>query len=673
MKNSYLFLSLCFGILSGSSLAQDAYVAGNQKVKVNPNTLFYFGGNLTINSGVTTEKTVENAGNVKINGQFVNNGDATGKNFISTWTNATNYGQVIINQSNLPTTRLAMEKGTINPVDFEWGQFAIPYNFANANAAMNALFGTNYVQSSRYYSSMMVWDNDSKPEFDHLQSASPLSPGDYVILNLKYYSAQIKALMEGAAGGKLLYAGLPTNGAFSKTIKPSIYPTGNWDVWKEEFNSHGERYKTYIDDKLRTTTNQANYGKYHFQYGNPYTSNITLAYLGTSAGYDDGNNIANLAGVAKVNKTAWSPITGNGASSSMLVAKFDGTQWSGSADALIVKPFEPFILILEDGATGDRQINFSDKMKTFSMTAGVPVGPLAPIAPLNGDNTWGTFGEGADAEDRLINNSANLSLASASTKKYFYQAELSLYTTDGQFTGNKAFVVASNSAKNGVESRLESEYSDFEGRTGFYLAQEDPQGNVVESSARKMHINAIGLNYINKPIPFFFNRQSGDTSTYVVKSDLYFYDIFSKLTPEMVNYEDGNSFFFYDSVEDVLLPITTDFYYEIAYSPANNETTRYRLYWNATQVGGKDQMKTEDLIASSTVIYKDNTSHKVRFNENWDMANTLKVYDLSGRKVMEYFNVKTDVDFEINLPSRGIYVVKIESNTGDVYTQKIVK
>lgn len=668
MKNSYLFLSLCFGIISGSTLAQNAYVAGNQKVKVNPNTLFYFGGDLTINSGVSTEKVVENAGNVKINGQFVNNGDATGKNFISTWNSATNYGQVIINQASATTTRLAMEKGVINPADFEWGQFAIPFNFATANDAMNGLFGANYVQSSRYYSSMMVWDNDNVPEFDHLQSASPMSPGDYVILNLKYYSAKIRTLMETDADGKLLYPGLPTNGAFSKTLKPSIYPAGNWSVWKELKNSHNERFKTYIDDKLRTTTNEANYGKYHYQFGNPYTSNITLAYLGTSEGYDDGNNISNLAGVAKVNKTQWSPISGNGAASSMLVAKYDGTNnvWSGSAEALIVKPFEPFIVILDDGATGDRQINFSDKMKTFSMTPGVSV---MPFAPRVGDNTSSEFGE--NAEDRIVNNSSNIKSASASSKKYFYQAELSLYSQDGDFTGNKAYVVATNLARNGVESKLESEYSDFEGRTGFYLAQEDPQGNVVESSARKMHINAIGLNYINKPIPFFFNRQSGDTSTYVVKSDLYYHNIFSKLTPEMVNYEDGNSFFFYDSAEDVLLPITTDFSYNIVYSP--NEETRYRLYWNATQVGGKDQMDTEDLIASSTVIYKDNTSHKVRFNDTWDMANTLKVYDLSGRKVMEFFNVKTDVDFEINLPSKGIYVVKIESNTGDVYTQKIVK
>lgn len=674
MKNSYLFLSLCFGILSGSSIAQDAYVAGNQKVKVNPNTLFYFGGNLTINAAASSEKVVENAGNIKVAGDFANNGDATGKNFVSTWTAANNYGQVII-QENGTVNNLAMEKGRINPAEFEWGQFAIPYQFASANAAMNALFGTNYVQSSRYYSSMMTWDNVTVPEFDHLFSNSAMSPGDYVILNLKYFSGGIRGLMESAPNGKLLYPGLPTNGAFSLNMDPTIYPTGDWSVWKELKNSHNERYRTYIDDKLRdVNTNSANYGKYHFQFGNPYTSNINLTHIGTSAGYDDGNNIANLAGVAKVNEIIWS--FGSGSVSDMLVAKYDATNntWSGSAEALMVKPFEPFIVILEDGATGTRQINFSDKLKTFAMSPGIIVNPSAPMAPSEpgvlGSYT-SDFSNVDTAEDRAIQTNSNIRAASSSTKKYFYQAELSLYNTNGDFTGNRAFVVATNLSKNGVPNKLESEYSDFGSRTGFYLAQENANGEHVESSARKMHINTIGLNYTNKPIPFFFNRQSGDAQEYVVKADLYFFNIFSKLTQDENNYEDGNSFFFYDSVEDVLLPITTDFSYNIGNS-TNNLETRYRVYWNAIPSFEKGSV-IEDELASSTVIYKDNLTHKVRFSEDWDMATTLKVYDLSGRKVLEYFNIKTDHDFEIKLPTNGIYVVKIESNTGDIYTQKLVK
>lgn len=673
MKNSYLFLSLCIGVLSSTTIAQDAYVTGNQKVKVNPNTLVYFGGNLTLNNAVTAEKVVENAGNIKVNGNFANAGDATGKNFISTWTAENNYGQVIINQAST-VQHLAMEKGKISPASFEWGQFSIPYSFATANDAMNALFGTNYVQSSRYYSSMMTWDNTDKPEFDHLLSATPMSPGDYVILNLKYYSGGIRGLMENTSSNKLVYPGLPTNGEFSKAIKTSIYPAGDWNEWKELKNNHNERYRTYIDDKIRQNgTADVNYGKYHYQFGNPYTSNINLAYIGRADGYDDGNHITNLAGVARLSKVVWTPLSGNVTSeSNMFIAKYDNTNhmWSGSADALIVKPFEPFIIILDDAAAGDsRVINFSDKLKTFAMAPGVVVNPAAPVAPRLGDDNAMETAEGDVAEDRVHNN--NSMAASFSTKKYFYQAELMLYNQADEFTGNKAFVVATNMAKNGVPNKLESEYSDFANRTGFYLAQERANGTVVEESDRKMHINTIALNYTNKPIPFFFNRKAGDNETYVVKANLYFHDIFSKLTESDFNFQDGNSFFFHDSVEDVLLPITTDFSYNIQAS-GENLTNRYQVYWNAVPTADKELI-TEELIAESTIIYKDKATHKVRFNPEWTLANTLKVYDLSGRKIMEYFNVKTDADFEIKLPTNGIYVVKIESNTGDVYTQKIVK
>lgn len=675
MKNSYLFLSLCFGVLSGTTLAQDAYVTGNQKVKVNPNTLVYFGGNLTLNSAVTAEKVVENAGNIKVNGNYANAGDATGKNFVSTWTGENNYGQVIINQGST-VNRLAMEKGKISPASFEWGQFAIPYNFASANDAMNALFGTNYVQSSRYYSSMMIWDNVNKPEFDHLLSASTLSPTDYVILNLKYYSGGIRTLMEDTSSNKLLYPGTPTNGSFSRTFQTSVYPTGNWNDWKDLKNSHNEAYRTYIDDKIRQNgTTDVNYGKYHYQFGNPYTSNLNLAYIGRADGYDDGNFIQNLAGVAKVSKVVWSGMTGNDTSASnMLIAKYDNANhvWSGSAEALIVKPFEPFIVILDDDAAGVRTINFSDKLKTFAMAPGVVVNPAAPLAPgsTDGMNTFYTSNENGDiAEDRAHNN--NVNAASFSTKKYFYQAELTLHADNGEYTGNAAYVVATNLAKNGVPNKLESEYGDFSNRTGFYLAQEKQNGTLVQESDRKMQINSIALNYTNKPIPFFFNRANGDNQTYVVKANLYFNDIFNRLSESDLNYQDGNSFFFHDSVEDVLLPITTDFSYTIA--PSSNDTaTRYRVYWNAVPTADKTNV-ADELIAESTIIYKDKTTHKVRFNPEWTLANAIKVYDLSGRKVLEFNNVKTDSDFEIKLPTNGIYVVKIESNTGDVYTQKIVK
>src|SRR5690554_7489828 len=193
MKHNYLIWSLCLSIISGIAFAQDANIVGNMKVKVEPNTLFYFGENLNLNQNVTENKVLENEGNVKIDGNLIN-AHVTGENFVSTWIDKDTYGQVIINQSS-DAGKLAMEKGKIDPEYFAWGQFAIPFAYNNAQEAMENLFGVDYTSSTnRYNASMMVWNNN-KPRFDHLNSSSVLNPGDYVILNLSGSVGNILGVM----------------------------------------------------------------------------------------------------------------------------------------------------------------------------------------------------------------------------------------------------------------------------------------------------------------------------------------------------------------------------------------------------------------------------------------------------------------------------------------------
>ena len=76
-----------------------------------------------------------------------------------------------------------------------------------------------------------------------------------------------------------------------------------------------------------------------------------------------------------------------------------------------------------------------------------------------------------------------------------------LYDENDAFTGNRIFVVVTNGIENGTPNNLESEYSDFGNRNGFYLAQENAEGLPVNSSARKMDINTVNLDFENKTIP----------------------------------------------------------------------------------------------------------------------------------------------------------------------------
>lgn len=655
MRNTYLCLSLCMSILAGSTFAQEAYVTGNTKIKIEPNTLVYFGDNLNLNAAVNVDKVIENDGNVKIDGNFINNDIATdGKNFVSTWTSEYEYGQVIINEAKTADA-LSMQKGAIDPNSWSWGQFAIPFNFASTNAAMQSLFGGAYQNgSNRYTASMMKWDNVNKPEFDHLNNASTLSPTEYVILNLYYASAGIKNLMNSAPGGKMLYKGLPSNGLHAGISlgNNDYYGADNWNTWKEKKNSHNERYKTYIEDYLRDQFSEdATYGKYGYQYGNPYTSNIDLSNIGTNTGYDDGVYIQDLKGVYKFNDITWNPTVGTGGSSSSAVgafkATFNGTTWAGDADALIIKPFEPFVLTLNSNTP--QTFSFSDKLKTFT---NLPRVIPTPFAKNQSNSQVGEYeSEGITGD--------------------FYQLGLRLYNEDGSQTGNRVYVVVASGVENGVNHNFEAEYADFNNRTGFYLAQENVEGLPVKTSARKMDINAVNPDFVNKPIPMFLNRTAGDTKGYYVKADLFHHSIFNKLDTENQNFEDGNSFFFFDDKEDVMIPITTDFSYYIAPEDIYGQKLRYEVYWNADPLS-RDHLGVNDEFAGSTIIYKNQNIHQVKFNENWTNAE-VKVYDMTGRNIQTFENVNAKSDFAIKLPSKGVYVVRIKSNTGEVYTQKIIK
>lgn len=638
MKHNYLIWSLCLSIISGIAFAQDANIVGNMKVKVEPNTLFYFGENLNLKQNVTDNKVIENEGNIKIDGNLTN-AHSTGENFVSTWIDKDTYGQVIINQ-NKDAGKLAMEKGKINPAVFAWGQFAIPFAYNNAQEAMQNLFGVDYTSSTnRYNASMMVWNNN-KPRWDHLNASSILKPGDYVILNLSADAGNVLDAMNN--NDVLIYKGAPTNKEHSITgISSNFYQTigAEWNDWKNKRNIYNEAYHTYIEDHRRDlSTDPVNYGKHSYQFGNPYTSNIDLSLFADSFAADS------LIGVFKFGNLDWNIDSGSSSlTDAAKKATYNGTIWAGDAEALIAKPFEPFVLTYANEDI-PASFTFDDTMKTFSMTSNASLTQPSPLVP--GQSNYQTEG---------VNNAD------------FYQLRLNLYDENDAFTGNRIFVVVTNGIENGTPNNLESEYSDFGNRNGFYLAQENAEGLPVNSSARKMDINTVNLDFENKPIPLFFNREAGDPNGYYLKANLFYGSIFNQLEEE--NYPDQNSFYFYDQTEDVFIPITTDFNYYIGPDDIYGEKIRYELYWNANP---DDRLGLGEELAGHTIVYKDQLVHKVRFNQNWNTAE-VKVFDLSGRNILTYNNVDTKTDLTIKLDLSGVYFVRIKADTGEVYTQKILK
>ena len=660
MKNNYaIVVSCCFLMLSGMAFSQDAYITGIIPVKNQKGTLLYFGEKLELTSAVNTDRTFINSGKIKINGSFVNNGD--GKNFVSTWTDAENYGQVIIAQDAEvgENSFLSLEKNKINPSSSAWGQFAIPFDKFSTTGNGNTygdlqprLFGTNYSNGgNRYYASMMVWDNTGKPEFDHKRNTDEHNPTNYVILNLTYYSAGLRGIMETNPDENLTYSGRPAKAEYTAQYKPSIYYQGkNWGVWAYYTNSYNEKYYSYLGDAVRDyETDSIHYAKYFFEFGNPYTSNIDLSDIGLNNG---GAYVENLMSVSRITGTNWNINDGGSSQAATVQALWNGSIWSGNPDALIVPPFETFIIGLNEGADDDAATHdfvFDDSLKTFDYSS------------LAEDENFFT-------DDGGKMNPLNYYFNTFS-RDHFFQLRLKLYDEYDHYTGNEAYVVVKRNGENGVNDKLESEYSDFGDRSGFFLAQENADGSEVETSNRKMYINTVSFTYASKPIQLFFNRKNGDYNGYYVKADLFYQSIFNKLKPPATNFHGPNSFYFYDKFEDVLLPITTDFNYYIEYSD-NPLEDRYQVFWNGGPMGD-ERLAVQDEENYQTIIYKDQDTYKIRFNTNWDTAQ-IKLYDLSGKILQTYENVKTDVDFEFELPGAGVYVVKLVSEKGEIHTQKII-
>lgn len=667
MRKYYLPL-ICVGLSSVALYSQDTYVTGNVTVKVQPNTLFYNGSDFIVTENVTESSVIMNEGNIKINGNFDNSSVSAsedggdGANFVSRWTDQNEYGQVIIADDATSAGMLTMEKKAINPTTFTWGQFAIPYVFTNAKTALETLFpGIVYKSGTRYNHSIMTWDNAVRPEYDHKAPTTGISPTDYVLLNLTSHTELI-GYMEG--GDPILpYAGTPANGEFNAVYKPSIYPTTVWNTWKNQKNTHNEKYSTYIEEHIRVS-NSTDFGRFYFQFGNPYTSNIDLSYIGTNT-VDDGVYVANLLGVVKISGAGWNQNVGI-ESSVAVRATWDGAQWGGNPDALIIKPFEGFYVGLKADATLDsRTFHFNDGLKTFSMTPAATVG-TDPGDVMNGKNAPEESGE-PQAEDRM---SASLSLSTSASRTSFYQLGLNLFTEDGVATGNAVYVIVDSKSQTGIAQPLESDYADF--NRGFFLTQENADGSEVTTPNRIMQINTVHPKYVAKPIQLFFKKDAQDVNGYILKADLFYKNIFRKLG-EHTNYADGNSFFFYDKAQDVLMPITSDFSYYIE-RPEQTQNSRYVIYWNGGPARNSGKMGAEDEAAAAglTQVYKDGDLHKVRFDQSWQSAD-ISVYDLTGRLIHKVNNVKTDVDYVLDLPNTATYVVKIQSGTGEVVTQKILK
>lgn len=684
MKKKILLISLCVGALA---FAQKAYITGDLPVKVEERTLFYFGDGLEVSSA---DATVHNQGNIQVAGgdfKVINNGDKD--NFWLYWqedgTSYNNegvntdmgYGQLII-KSSVPVE--SMSKIRIDrqvpgdniietvPTGFPFTRDDTPVSIIDHPDNTGFYFTNN---SNRLHHPLYRWNNNLM-RFDRKFKDDGVYFQDYHII--RNYGG-MQGYNPSNSEAIRTHIGTPRN-----TNRTLVFPDHSSlpdFTLNSSVNAYNEVYRSYIDEYYETHMDivgqSDRWGKNGYQYGNPYTSNLDLSYIGidedtAGAFYDengnltedpgealnDGNVINGLIGVYKFTSGhAVNPVYGlepNQFGVTMVNADSNGVFISGDKNTLIVKPMEAFVIKTNVNGVG-QQIKFNDGLKTFSYRARAEsVENPNASTPL----TYRTPVE-------LTNNDFN---------SEYYQIRLNLHD-DTSFI-NRTYVIANSNLNNGAGSILESNNVDL--NKGIYTKQELSEGEGLDVTDQlKYYINAINTDYLGTPIPLFIENLSNEEQ-FVIDFDLCLG--INDLPEDQLSYANSDAkYYFHDIYLDTYFEIFNDSFYEFTKTQGDGTEAgeRFELFYGSMG----ENLGNEDIQSpvETTIVYKNDKDYLVKFDNTWSNANIF-VYTAVGQLVYMKEKVSTDTDFLLPLNKANItaYIVKIENpETGESVSKKIVK
>ena len=670
------FLALSLGVFNSQILT---YVDNNAKLFVGSGALLYSGGNFQLNSSV--DKSVENKGNITIVGDYLKGSTAgtavDGKEFVNVYTGANDYGQVIILSTTGNTdARMTMQRPAASSAYFN-ATFPIAFPYKdNVNYLMTS-FGKTTADfkgdcavgvncgPSIYNMTLRKWNNNLLVN-DAVPTASTFNAGDYYLLNLR--NADMMAAMVGIIG----YKGTPSPGAYSATAKgvingstESAFSNLQYNTWKEYVNQYNEKYKTYLGD---VNTTSLTYAKNTYRFGNPYTSNLDLsAFDGANAWLyiknNSGNRTIKQATDAQMIKDfyvtkrtssysiTWNPITGsedNNTSGSPTYHKamYDGANWTGDAQALLIRPLETFNLNFSRinpanlGGTRilDVEVKFNDNHKTYS------------YSPSGKEGNLNLTGRVAASSLRTESTSQKL----ASNTYNFYQAGIFL-VNNNKILGSPAFLVGSNyNTESGTASTNTND---------IYAFGINSDTSVAHNS--KKDFNTFNSDtYIGKPMGIGFNNLVIGNE-YELRFNLYEGSIFNE-----VKDLSADKFYLLDKETQKVSEVSSANSYKFVVSN-NDYNSRFEVYWKSYSPQGTLGTDVVNNTNKSTFVYYDNGSNKIRFEKS-SKAN-IQIYEMGGKLVSDIASVATVNDYLLKLENNKAYIILVKYEDGIVRSLKTIK
>lgn len=703
MKRSFLAIGalMIVGAMNAQTTqATTTYVGQDSQLFLSKNALWYSQGNFQLDSN--REKSVENKGNVAIVGNYTkgdNNTKNEGKEFVNVYTGRDDYGQTKIlstsDDAKVKKARMTVQRpaATDKYLDTTY-EMSIPYSDA-AKYLMHS-FGkeeTDFVDGcpkdqdcggqKRYKLTLVKWNNN-KLQHDPIGKDEGFEAGGVYNLGLKE-NPVVREVMQKKlrASEKVDYKGIPTGKSYTQRAKGVIprfteqqFSTVKYKTWMKLTNQYNERYESYLGagDAASGLDDDRLYGKNTYRFGNPYTSNLDLSDFGdknapwlkiknngldltikqaTDNGYIEKFTIRKRTDKYDDN---WGKMVGTLTMNySMHQAEFNGTQWTGDAEALIVRPTETFELFFAKikpeklGMTRimDVEVSFNDNHKTFDYVPSATK-ETTPKSVL----TLPATTTSSRASRPVV------SLAGSPEVSHdFHQLKIHLLQNNTT-VGMPVFLVGAD-YKNVSAEKTEGEFRE---PIFLYGAEEGTSGEAkVGYESKKIFNEFNSLSYTKKPLAVGLNGLEVG-KTYQLGFKAYDDNIFNAV--------DGKTnFILFDTKTNKGTRINTDELY--TFEADEDMAKRFVIYWKDLPEGKVLSTANVERATQTTLIYEEAGKSKIRFENISNLAN-VSVYNASGRLVNTTNNVPTNIDYALDVNFTGVYMVKVTYRNGEVRTLKFV-
>ena len=650
--------------------------AGAQIVTVNDAALFYVSPSALVYNGVSVQTlasgTYDVRGNIMIEGpssyQFNTlttlggAGKTNGGNFILRLNDPTNaetstYGQLYINGLSQANITGIVDKEYRAKKQGTYQQIALPFqnkllSSLSGSAGSIGTFGKTFTNARYSQDEILNWNNDAVVSDNRSVNSNTTQGTTYFMLGSKNLDSDLppSTMQRNAIGtvgalytpatADLVYTikGVPYEDAVSETL----FHTGaqiNFGVGGNNLNSYNEKYKSYLQDQFQKTTTGSwgvDYGQNIYQFGNPFLTNLDLFNIArVEAGTPgDGNNLTKIWGIRYDPGTVTSLSNGSTYSVGAKTVTY-ATNIAGTGDGLpvgdkeyIIKPMQTFVIKMRDNTSATllfnslRRFNYSVRAGATSYTVdagkGQNNGTIKQLATIALDSNGKEIGR----TYYVVSPTFTTGHQSNSSKSV--QAGTSGANVVGTFEENASTGGYDQNYLNYLLYINEANENDFEGKA-IPLA-------IYNSDAKKLRFEILengeaindGVHNLSTGIGFFYKASNGDIT-------------------EIKQHDE--------------IAVTSD---------------EYGLYYgkNDTVLSAGQTKANRTIVVYSAV----EGNYVVQFDPQWKNAD-VKVYDMSGKVVINQSKVNTKSNFVIKLSDqrRSTYVVAIESESGEKVNTKIIK